>query len=148
MYLQVPLSGFHGKNKFAKVDKEDYQLVQQYSWHYRDGYAVTKINKKEVRMHRFVMNETRPEVIVDHKNRDRLDNTKANLRLYTPKQNANNRETSRYIIAFNEKKTIGEWVSDPRCGCSYNVLVKRLNKEIWPEIAILAADDRNHDADA
>jgi len=66
------------------------------------------------------------------------DNRRANLRVYTPKENANNRETSRHIIAFGESKTIAEWADDPRCGCAYNILRKRLDKELMPEIAILA----------
>jgi len=136
-YIQVPLGGIKGTSKFAKVHPHDYELVIRHSWYYRDGYAVSKIRGKEVRMHRFVLNETNPDHLVDHINRDRLDNRRENLRIYTPKQNANNRSTSRHITAFGERKTIAEWADDPRCGCPYNVLRKRLDKEIWPEIAIL-----------
>ena len=137
-YLQVPMGGIKGFGKFAKVDTADYSLVSRYSWYYRDGYAVSKINRREVRMHRMILNETDPERLVDHVNRNRLDNRRANLRVYTPKQNANNRETSRHIIAFGESKTIAEWADDARCGCTANILRKRLDKEIMPEIAILA----------
>ena len=137
-YLQVPMGGIKGAGKFAKVDTADYSLVSRYSWYYRDGYAVSKINRREVRMHRMILNETDPERLVDHINRNRLDNRRLNLRVYTPKENANNRETSRHIIAFGESKTIAEWAYDERCGCTANILRKRLDKEIMPEIAILA----------
>lgn len=137
-YLQIRLSGKEGRNKFAKVSKEDYPLLMRYSWNYRNGYAITKANGKEIRMHRLVLGVTDPEIIVDHKDRDRLNNQRDNLREFTPTQNANNRNSSRFIIAFGERKTIGEWVKDPRCGCNYNVLIKRLDNEIQPECAILA----------
>jgi len=140
-YLQIALSGKAGAGKFAKVSKEDYGMLIRYSWNYRDGYAITKINRKEVRMHRLVLGVEDPEILVDHKDRDRLNNQRTNLRTFTHTQNSNNRTTSRYIIAFSEKQTVGEWAVDPRCGCSYNVLLKRLDKEIDPEIAILAPDD-------
>ncbi len=137
-YLEIPLGGINGAGKFAKISAEDYELVARHSWYYRDGYALSKIRGKEMRMHRFILNETDPDRLVDHKNRNRLDNRRVNLRVYTPKQNANNRETSRFIVAFGEKKTIAQWVDDPRCGCRYNVLRKRLDKAILPELAILA----------
>lgn len=142
--IQVPLSGLAGAGRFALIDNADFELVSRYTWHYRDGYALTKAiwkgKKREVRMHRLIADCDDSHVIIDHKNRNRLDNQRHNLRWYTPTQNANNRETSRHIIAFGERKTIGEWAADPRCGCSYNILRKRLDKFVEPELAILAAD--------
>jgi hypothetical protein len=143
-YLQLALSGKAGAGKFAKVSKEDYGMLSRYSWNYRDGYAITKVNRKEVRMHRMVLNETDPEVLVDHKDRDRLNNQRENLRRFTHTQNSNNRTSSRHVIAFGETKTVGEWAADERCGCSYNVLLKRLDREILPEVAILAPNDPNY----
>ena len=72
-YLQVPMGGVKGAGKFAKVDTADYSLVSRYSWYYRDGYAGSKINRREVRMHRMILNETDPERLVDHINRNRLE---------------------------------------------------------------------------
>jgi|TARA_R110002051_G_scaffold241514_2_gene301869 hypothetical protein len=140
-YIQVPLGGVSGYGKFAKVSKEDYSLIMRSSWHFREGYAVSKIGGKAVRMHRYVLNVTDPDQLVDHINRDRLDNRRENLRVYTPKQNANNRETSRKVFAFGEWNTIGDWATDPRCGCTYNVLRKRFDKGIMPEAAIVAPPD-------
>lgn len=137
-YALIPLVGL-GLGKTAKVDVEDYERLANNRWYYRNGYALTEINGKEVRMHRMVMNEVNPDYVIDHRNRDRLDNRKSNLRRFTLKQNANNMGSNRKVFAFGEWKTIGEWADDPRCGCNYNTLLGRLNKEIEPELAILAA---------
>lgn len=139
--LQIRLNGTVGAGKYAKVSPEDYPMLMRYSWHYRDGYAITKIKGKEVRMHRLVMGTTDPDVIVDHINRDRLDNRRENLREFTLVQNANNRDDNVFIEAFGEKKTIAEWSRDERCCVSYNVLLGRLNKGIPAWMAILACGE-------
>ena len=44
--LEIKLNGILGAGRFAKVDTDDYNLVIRHSWHYRDGYAIAKINNK------------------------------------------------------------------------------------------------------
>ena len=92
-------------------------------------------------MHRYIMNEKDPEVIIDHKNRDRLDNRRTNLRRYNLIQNANNRTDNVFIEAFGEKKTISQWSRDSRCRVSYDRLRRRLENGIPAWAAILAAAD-------
>ena len=104
--LEIKLNGILGAGRFAKVDTDDYNLVIRHSWHYRDGYAIAKINNKEVRMHRFILQITDPETVVDHINRNRLDNRRENLRPYSLIENANNRVDNVFVDAFGEKKTI------------------------------------------
>lgn len=134
------LGGFIGAGKYAQVDPEDLPRLSKHSWYYRDGYALAKIDGRDVRMHRLVMNVTDPLKIVDHKNRDRLDNRKKNLRVFTPRENSNNRETNVFIECFGEEKTIAEWARDERCVVNYNVLQKRLQDGVAPWAAILAPD--------
>lgn len=139
-YLEIALRGENAEGKFTKVSYEDYELVARHSWYYRNGYALSTISGKEVRLHRFVMDEHDADVIIDHRNRDRLDNRRENLRRFTRKQNANNTANNRRIMAFGEWKTVAEWAEDPRCGVGYDVLLGRLRKEIEPELALLAGN--------
>jgi hypothetical protein len=136
--MQVLINGVVGAGKFALVDPADYPLVARHSWHYREGYAITKIDGKEVRMHRFIMNETDPEVIIDHKDRNRLNNTRKNLRKYNRVQNANNRSDNVKIECFGETNTIAEWSRHPMCQVSYNVLRSRIYNGVPTWAAILA----------
>ena len=79
--------------------------------------------------------------MIDHMNRDRLDNRASNLRRLTPIENANNRIDNVRVSAFGEELTIGEWARDPRCGVSYDTLQKRIYRGYPPEVAILALEE-------
>lgn len=139
--LEIKLNGLNGVGKYAIVSPEDYQMLVRHSWYYREGYALAKINSKEVRMHRYIMNVTDPYLIVDHKDRNRLNNTRSNLRVIDYLQNANNRSDNVFIECFGESKTISEWSRDDRCLVSYDVLRGRLNKGVPAWAAILAASE-------
>jgi hypothetical protein len=76
----------------VRIDPEDYELVSEYSWHLTpQGYAGTKIKGRTVLMHRLVLPGHRR---VDHKDRNRLNNQKYNLRPATGSQNGANRVAS------------------------------------------------------
>lgn len=69
----------------------DSELVNSYTWNINsDGYAFAWINKKNVLLHRCILNLKKGE-IGDHFNRDRLDNTRSNLRKVTKSVNNQNR---------------------------------------------------------
>jgi hypothetical protein len=85
MSKEIPLNG--AKGGVALVDDEDYDRLSLYRWHqggagyvessYRmDGRTTT------VRMHRLVTGAAAGQE-VDHKNRDKLDNRRNNLRIVT-----------------------------------------------------------------
>lgn len=82
----IPLS----KGKFAIVDEEDFRRLSAYKWHYSKGYAgrTVKIEgkKRTIWMHREVMNAP-DHLLVDHRNHNRTDNRKSNLRLATKADN-------------------------------------------------------------
>lgn len=136
--LQIKLQGVNGAGKYAFVSPEDYTRVMRHSWYYRNGYALCKIDNKEVRMHRLIMDVTDPDLIVDHVDRNRLNNTRDNLRIINYIENANNRTDNVFIECFGESKTIADWSRDQRCKVNYEVLRARFRKGIEPWAAILA----------
>lgn len=92
--LSIPLT----QGKSALIDDEDAALITGHRWYaaYHPSpcggrwYALARIDGRNVYMHRLLMGH--PELWVDHKNGDGLDNRRsANLRLATPAQNSVNR---------------------------------------------------------
>lgn len=75
----------------VKVDVEDIDRLIKYKWRLGTwGYASCNIDGKNILMQRFIMNEFDSNHIVDHINRDTLDNRKSNLRIVDKSMNAIN----------------------------------------------------------
>lgn len=84
--IELPLHG----GSAALIDDEDYERCSRYAWHrHNRGYAHAQVDGKKVLLHRFVMNAV-PGVKVDHRNRNKLDCQKANLRPATQAENTRN----------------------------------------------------------
>jgi hypothetical protein len=87
------------QGKVAIVDDEDFDLASQYKWFVRKGsntfYASTWVGewktRKLLHLHRLIMKNPDSSVMVDHKDRDGLNNQKSNLRLCTNTENSKNR---------------------------------------------------------
>jgi hypothetical protein len=96
---EIPLT----QGYVALVDDGDYQRINQFKWHVKinrraDGsiravYAKScaKGITKNVRMHRFLLGVSDPEVQVDHEDRNGLNNQRHNLRIASSQQNQCNR---------------------------------------------------------
>lgn len=86
-------------DNYAMVDEEDRELLDRHKWYVTSrGYAATTIyrGKKDGRyvnqtmsMHRLILGAPKGKD-VDHKNGNRLDNRRQNLRLATRSQNVAN----------------------------------------------------------
>lgn len=101
--------------EFSLVDEDDYEKVNKYKWSLSKGkYAIGKIKNTTYGLHRFIFyGLVQNNKIIDHINRDSLDNRKCNLREVTHSENSQNRlmknkkSTSKYIgvsISHNKFK--------------------------------------------
>jgi hypothetical protein len=87
------------QGKFALIDDEDAIRVLIYNWFADEGdstfYAISVINGKRVKMHRFILNLISPKIKIDHINHDGLDNQKHNLRICSQQQNNWNQKSKK-----------------------------------------------------
>lgn len=98
----IPLVNMDGL--CALVDAADYEWLSRYTWRAASSgggtfYAHTRCNGKVCYMHRMIMNPP-AGMVVDHKNRDGLDNHRVNLRNATPGQNNANRQLRTGVSGF------------------------------------------------
>ncbi len=79
----------HGR--FALVDHADFVEVDQHVWFCSGrGYAVTKIAGKKVPLHNFLLGPSSRQRMIDHVDRDPLNNRRGNLRWVTHTENRRN----------------------------------------------------------
>jgi len=114
----IPLT----QGKFAIVDAADYDWLSSFKWHAhkvkRTFYAARGIRldgkQRQDRMHRVIMGAG-DDHIIDHINRDGLDNRRANLRLCTLSENARNTHSrkgaSSAYIGVSWHKRSGKWLA-------------------------------------
>lgn len=84
--IEVPLHGRRGATLAALVDEEDLDFVSERRWYlHSQGYAIA--TNPHAYMHGMILGC----VGVDHRDGNRLNNTRANLRPATQAQNLQNR---------------------------------------------------------
>lgn len=91
---QKHIEGIMPKGQLFFIDKEDWDMVKQTSW-YVNSNGYLRSNKYGL-LSRYIMKEQLTEkLLIDHINKNRLDNRKENLRVVTPKENMHNRTVTR-----------------------------------------------------
>lgn len=143
----------------AMVDDEDYDYLNKFKWHAVKSrytfYAVTNnfdksiSSKKSLCMHRMIIDVLEKPVLVDHADRDGLNNQKYNLRECSHSSNCANRKsrvnsTSNYIgvswckkakkwkpqIMKDGKRTyLGAFKDEKYAALVYNEAAKRIHGE-------------------
>ncbi len=112
-YKEIPLTNSKLK---VKVSPEDFDYLIKFKWYLKsNGYACRSTRKKNKNikylMHRVLM-EPSNGVFIDHIDRDKLNNTRENLRFATHSQNNQNKQkrknsTSKFIgVSFRRDKKL------------------------------------------
>ena len=98
------------KRKYALVDDENYEWLNQWKWHYDQGYARRQFRidgkVRMIKMHRLILGIVDDKKkLTDHINMNGLDNRKKNLRIVNHSQNQWNR--TKYKTNTSGYKGIG-----------------------------------------
>ena len=105
------------QNMFALVDDSDFEFLNKFKWHYRDGYARRNIylNGKQSTwlIYWSVVGKPPRGLTVDHINGNTLDNRRENLRVCTRSENQRNRgkikNSTSGFKGVSWHKNVGKW---------------------------------------
>jgi len=138
------------QGKFAIVDSEDFEKLNEHKWHYLGGYARRRHSPKECWfMHWYIVGKPKNGFETDHINGNTLDNRKCNLRICTARENQQNSKkrknnTSGYkgvdykkshkkwrvlIMANNKRIHLGYFDTPKQAAKAYNNGAKKYYKE-------------------
>lgn len=89
-------------NGVVLIDTADIERLSKHQWAIKDKvldnhkhYVAAKINNRTVKMHRFLLGTIDRKIIVDHRDRDTLNNRKENLKEVTYSENNHNTKKRR-----------------------------------------------------
>lgn len=110
-------------DEIAIIDLEDVDKIRPYKWYKNsDGYVAATIHKKSVRLHSFLLGDIGNSNVADHKDRNKLNNRKSNLRVTTQLKNAQNRG----MQSNNRSGAVGViWHKSLKKWCAYITVNKQ-----------------------
>ena len=126
-YIQIT------KGKTAIVDDEDYDRISRHPWQadeQRGEFRAVRtsgvgLNKKHIKMHREVLGISDKKILIDHINRNPLDNRKENLRVCLNAENLWN-------VGKRKNNTSGyKGVSFCKQTGKYKARFKLSGEEVW-----------------
>jgi hypothetical protein len=127
---EIPLT----QNKVAIVDDEDYERLSRYKWYANSNacgncYARRNIyigeKRTALKMHREILRMGhRDGFLVDHINRNGLDNRKENIRVTT--KNINGHNCKLYKNNFSRFRGVSWYKPNKKWGASIRVLGKKI----------------------
>ena len=130
----------------ALVDDDDREFINGFKWYpHTGGYAIAYKNNLYIYMHRLILNSEKG-VLVDHINKNKLDNRRSNLRPVTRSQNLFNssgqkHRKSKYKGVFyakqnrkwcaqisyykSKRKGLGYFLTEEAAALAYNDAAKK-----------------------
>lgn len=131
----IPLKGKYGAGLFTKVSDQDFAFVSSLKLHVSDqGYVKTYYKGRHWKLHQLLVGSN-----YDHINRDKLDNTRENLRPATIRQqNANvaPRAKSGFKGVSRDRTTKSSW----KASISVDGKMVHLGNFKTPHLAALVVD--------
>lgn len=98
-------------DNFAIIDSEDLEKVSMYNWYLNKQAGYVIATQSPIFLHRLILGISDPKIAVDHKDRNKLNNSKTNLRLCSKSENGMNRgkqknnKTSKYKgVSFDSNR--------------------------------------------
>ena len=152
-FLEIELLGNHGENKSFLISKVDYPSIMDYKWYLNNnGYPYTfgkgsvNFGKRGRTLHKFLYRKQIIEkgYVIDHINRNKLDNRLSNLRVITSKENSYNRSKNsnsnnkykgvckrgtKYVAVISKdgvKKEIGGFLTEEEAAKCYDMMAEEL----------------------
>lgn len=101
----------------VKIDIQDINKCKQITWHYSNSkdipYICGKVKNKNIKLHRYLLNLNNSNYVVDHINRNTLDNRRINLRVADYQENSFNRgirsDNTSGVIGVDFNKRAKKW---------------------------------------
>lgn len=121
---------------FGKIDLDDYERVKKYKWtlsiHEQDIRIISNSRElNRIYLHQYILNNTDKKLVIDHINRNPLDNRKINLRITSHSVNSINAKPRKE----NKSGIRGVYRRDERPGiakaawiCEWSIDKKRYTK--------------------
>lgn len=145
----IKLHGKWGEGLETIVSDEDYLELNKYRWYITRDIKTPKINYVArsaglkggfIHMHRQIIGD-KPGYVVDHINRNPLDNRRENLRHATPHESVLNRDS--YIIQSSYKNGKGYGKGYTKVGNKYQVQCKIFGKSKY--LGMFKTPEEAHD---
>jgi len=107
-------------NQKTLVDDEDYPLLNRLRWYVSDtGYAITDSPVKHLKMHKLIVGPIKKKVVIDHIDRNKLNNQKDNLRIVSQSVNSLNSDRADNAKNYHYSEKRGWIVDSKRLGVRY-----------------------------